>query len=248
MLNIQHIIVGYGPRTVLEDFSLQLTTGKMIGILGPNGAGKSTLIKAILGLVPLRQGEIWFNQQAVTRKLRQAAFAYVPQSSDLDTTAPLTLYDLVAMGRMVQKRPWDRMTSGDKQAIEHALATLNITQLRDRPVSDLSGGQRQRAIVARALVQEAQVYFLDEPFVGIDATSEAVIIGVLRHLRAAGKLILIVHHDLSNVAAYFDEIVLLNHQVIAQGTPADVLNETTLYKTYGDHVVLFATGKVANDE
>lgn len=248
MLNIQHIIVGYGQRTVLEDFSLELTIGKMIGILGPNGAGKSTLIKSILGLVPLRQGEILFNQQAITRNLRQNAFAYVPQSSDLDITAPLTLYDLVAMGRMVKKRPWDSMTVADKQAIERALTTLNIEPLRDRPVSDLSGGQRQRALVARALVQDAQVYFLDEPFVGIDATSEAVIVSVLRQLRDAGKLILIVHHDLSNVAAYFDEIVLINHEVVAQGTPSDVLNETTLYKTYGDHVVMFAPGKAADDE
>jgi iron/zinc/copper transport system ATP-binding protein len=237
MLEVHHLTVGYDSGPILTDFSVTFDKGQLIGIIGPNGAGKSTLIKSILGIIRPTDGDVRWDGALVTKKVLQQAFSYVPQRSELDLSFPINVFDLVMMGRLTRISRWHTVDATDEAVVTDALQALKIDDLARRSLNELSGGQRQRALVARALVQDAAVYLLDEPFVGIDVASENAIMAVLKTLRDAGKTIIIVHHDLNKVTTYFDKVLLMNHDLLAFGDPSQVLSSTALYHAYGDALI-----------
>jgi manganese/zinc/iron transport system ATP- binding protein len=205
-----------------------------MAIVGPNGAGKTTFIKSILNLIPRAAGEVQFLGQPYASV--RSRIGYVPQRGSVDWDFPATVLDVVLMGTY-GKLGWIRRPGRAEraQALE-ALDQLGLVAFADRQISQLSGGQQQRTFLARALVQEADVYLMDEPFQGVDATTERAIIALLRQLRDEGKTVLVVHHDLQTVPEYFDEVFLLNVRRIASGPCAEVFSEENLRETYGGHI------------
>lgn len=234
MLATNHLTVTYGQKTVLDDISLSLEGPMLMGILGPNGAGKSTLLKALIGLVPC-SGRIYLDNQE-TNLLGKVA--YVEQKSHIDYHFPITVRECVSLGRYKAVGLFKHLTSSDWQKVDQVIEQLQLTAFQDHPISQLSGGQFQRMLVARCLVQEADIIFLDEPFVGIDATSEQLIVDLLWDLRKAGKTILVVHHDLNKVSHYFDQVMLLNQKLIAYGSTPEIFTKSNLKKTYGSAIFL----------
>lgn len=235
-IKINDLSVSYDRNRVLANIFLEFEEGKRYGILGPNGSGKSTLLKSILGLIDDYSGsiKIWDEEiEAVRRRV-----VYVPQRSEIDFTFPATVEDVVTMGRYPHKKVFQRMNATDKRMVADALRELAIEDLRQRPIGELSGGQQQRAFLARALAQEADILLLDEPFVGVDIPTEEKIIEVLRKLSAAGKTLLVVHHDLQAVPAYFDHIVLLNQRLIAAGPTAATFTKENLAAAFGGQLAL----------
>lgn len=236
-LQVSQMSVNYDQAPALWDISLEVPTGKLVGIIGPNGAGKSTFIKAVLGLVQPISGKVeFFRQPLADVRLR---VAYVPQRESVDWDFPITVRDLVLMGRYGRLGLCQWPRQADWAAVDHYLETVGMTQYADRQISQLSGGQQQRAFIARALVQEADIYFMDEPFAGIDLASETVIMNILRQLRAKGKTVFVVHHDLNTVEEYFDWAILLNMRLVACGSVTQVFNADTLNATYGKSYALF---------
>lgn len=242
-ISIKGLSVSYGKNTVLTNIYLKLEAGKMIGIIGPNGAGKSTLFKALLGLIEINTGSILINGTPIIDQRKKVV--YVPQKSDIDWEFPATVMDIVLMGRYPHKTLFQRLNRQDKQLALEALQQLGIEQLRDRQIGTLSGGQQQRVFLARALCQEADIFLLDEPFVGVDVTTEKKIIEVLKLLATQQKTLLVVHHDLSTVSAYFDEVILLNQRLIAYGDTKTTFTESNISKTYsGQLTILHKTGRL----
>jgi len=228
-LVVRDLTVRYGNLSVLQGISTEIRPGRLTGILGPNGAGKSTLLKALLGLVPKEGGEVRYGGQA----LRGEQVAYVPQRSAIDWSFPATVWDVVLMGQ-VRAAGWlRRIGPQGQQRAAQALERVGMWAYRNRPIGKLSGGQQQRVFLARALAQEAEIYALDEPFAGIDQPSEAILFQVLRELADAGHIVIVVHHDLGQALAYFDEVLLLNRVLIAQGSPQQVLQPQVLQRAYG---------------
>jgi len=236
-LNVNQLSVNYGKTPVLWDVSLQIAAGVLVGIVGPNGAGKSTFIKAALGLIQPLSGKIEFYNKPL-KEMRQQV-AYVPQRETVDWDFPITVRDLVMMGRYGRLGLWRRPRDADWAAVDHYLEIVGMNTYADRQISQLSGGQQQRIFIARALLQEADIYFMDEPFAGIDIASETVIIQLLQKLRNKGKTIFVVHHDLNSVEHYFDWILLLNMRLIACGPVSQVFNSSNLVKAYGKSYALF---------
>lgn len=236
-LQVYQLTVNYDKTPVLWDISLEVPRGKIVGIVGPNGAGKSTFIKTALGLVQPLSGKIEFFGQPLSEARR--LIAYVPQRESVDWDFPITVRDLVMMGRYgtLGLCKWPR--KADYAAVDHYLELMGMTLYADRQISQLSGGQQQRAFIARALVQEADIYFMDEPFAGIDIATEAVIMNTLHQLKAKGKTVFIVHHDLNTVESYFDWIIMLNMRLIACGSVVEAFNSDTLNMTYGKSYALF---------
>jgi len=236
-LRIHQLTVNYDQTPVLWDISLTIPQGKLIGIVGPNGAGKSTLIKAALGLVAPISGKVEFFGQPLNAVRRRVA--YVPQRESVDWDFPITVRDLVLMGRygFLGMCRWPR--KADRMAVDHYLDLVGMTPYADRQISQLSGGQQQRAFIARALVQEADIYFMDEPFAGIDMASEVTIVNIMRQLKDKGKTVFVVHHDLNTVENYFDWLILLNLRLIASGSVIETFNADTLNMTYGKSYALF---------
>jgi ABC-type Mn2+/Zn2+ transport system ATPase subunit len=231
IIHIDDLSVSYERKRVLSNIYLRLEAGHIYGVLGPNGAGKSTLFKAVLGLVDIAAGEIKVNGLPAETQRRE--IVYVPQKSEVDWTFPATVYDIVLMGRYPHKSVFSRLNLRDRAKADAALEELGITDLRKRQIGELSGGQQQRVFLARALCQEADIFFLDEPFVGVDATTEEKITSVLRRLADEGKTLLVVHHDLSTVQAYFDQVILLNQRLIAYGPTEQIFTEENIGKAYG---------------
>ena len=231
MIQIEHLSVAYQQTLALEDLSLTIQGPTILGILGPNGAGKSTLIKAMLGLLP-HSGRVLLDQKDLGQVLQRVA--YVEQKSAIDFHFPITVRECVSLGLYPHLSIFKRKSKEDLQKVENALKLVNLLDLADRQIGQLSGGQFQRVLIARCLVQEAEVIFLDEPFAGIDSVSEDIIMNTLRELKKQGKLILIVHHDLSKVPHYFDQVILLNRKLIASGPTNLIFNEDNLRKTYGN--------------
>lgn len=231
------LTVNYDKTPVLWDVSLEVPTGKLVGIIGPNGAGKSTLIKTALGLVQPMSGRVEFFG-ALLSEVRQRV-AYVPQRESVDWDFPITVRDLVLMGRYGQLGTFRWPRAADLAAVNHYLDIVGMTAYADRQISQLSGGQQQRAFLARALLQEADIYFMDEPFAGVDLATEHVIMNLLRKLKAEGKTVFVVHHDLNNVESYFDWVIMLNMRLVACGNTAQVFNAATLNETYGKSYSLF---------
>lgn len=236
-LDVHHLTVNYDKTPVLWDVSFTIPQGVLVGIVGPNGAGKSTLIKAALGLVKPLSGKVDFFGQPLKR-VRQRV-AYVPQRESVDWDFPVTVRDLVVMGRYGRLGLFNRPREADWAAADRYLELVGMKEYADRQISQLSGGQQQRAFLARALLQEADIYFMDEPFTGVDLATETAIIQLLQQLRSKGKSVFVVHHDLNTVEAYFDWVLLLNMSLIACGPIDECFTPTTLHSTYGKSYALF---------
>lgn len=230
-VKIENLTVAYHRKPVLKEISFTVPEGKLIGIIGPNGAGKSTLIKAALELIPKASGSISIYGKSY--RSQRKLIGYVPQRGSVDWDFPTNALDVVLMGRYGHigwiKRP-------SKKDIEFAYECLDKVGMRDyatRQISQLSGGQQQRVFLARALAQDASIYFMDEPFVGVDAATEKAIITILNELKSQGKTVLVVHHDLQTVKEYFDWVLLINLRKIAIGPTEEVFTMENLQRTYG---------------
>lgn len=235
-LHVEDLTVSYGGAPVLWDIDLDIPRGVMAAIVGPNGAGKSTLIKSVLGLVRPVAGHV----RIFGRRYREARrrVGYVPQRSSVDWDFPVTALDVVMMG-LYGRLGWFRRPGLRARAeAMAALAQVGMEDYASRQISQLSGGQQQRVFIARALVQEADIYFLDEPMAGVDATTERAIVAILHRLRDAGKTVVVVHHDLQTVRSYFDWLVLLNVRIIAQGPVAKTYTAENLRRAYGGQIAL----------
>ncbi len=235
-LAVHDLTVAYHRKPVIWDVDLDIPDGKLVGIVGPNGAGKSTLLKACLDLIPRVSGEIGIYGEPYQKQ--RHLVGYVPQRESVDWDFPVSVQELVAMGTY-RSLGWFRRV-GKKQmtlAME-ALEQVGIAHLAKRQISQLSGGQQQRAFLARALAQDAKLYFMDEPFAAVDAATEEAIVGILKDLNKAGKTCVVVHHDLATVATYFDWVVLLNMRVVAAGPVSEVFTKENLEKTYGGRLSL----------
>lgn len=235
MIVIKELTVSYdGENLVLDRVSLTIEQAGIVGIIGPNGAGKSTLMKSLLHFLTY-QGQIFI--KGVTGAASRDSIAYVEQKSQIDTTFPITVRDCVSLGCYKSLGLFKSLSKADWQRVDEVLNEVGLLEVKNRPISALSGGQFQRMLLARCLIQNADILLLDEPFVGIDQVSEGIIINLLRQLRAAGKLIVIVHHDLSKVAHYFDQLIILNKELIAYGAVKEVYTPANLKRAYGDFFV-----------
>ncbi|MEL6717682.1 MAG: metal ABC transporter ATP-binding protein [Bacteroidota bacterium] len=229
-ISIKGLSVSYDQKRVLTNIYMEIESGHIYGVIGPNGAGKSTLFKAILDLAESDSGKIEVEGNSIKNKRKTVV--YVPQKNDLDWTFPTTVYDVVLMGRYPHKGIFQQLNKADHKMAIQALEEVDIVHLKDRQIGELSGGQQQRVFIARALCQEAEILLLDEPFVGVDITTEEKIISILKRLAEEGKTILVVHHDLSSVAEYFDKVILLNQRLIAYGDTLITFTEENVAKTY----------------
>jgi ABC-type Mn2+/Zn2+ transport system ATPase subunit len=230
-IQISGLSVSYDNKRALVNIHLELEAGKIHGIIGPNGAGKSTLIKSILKILPYEHGQIQVFQQDIEEVRKRVA--YVPQREEVDASFPASIFDLALIGRYPHKKIFHGMNAADKKIADHAIERLGLSPLKDRQIGSLSGGQFQRGLIARALSQEADLFLLDEPFVGVDATTESKIIQILKEEAEKGKTILMIHHDLSTVQTYFDEVILINQHLIGQGPVSEVFTEDNLARCYG---------------
>ncbi|MBM7688853.1 manganese ABC transporter ATP-binding protein [Enterococcus ureilyticus] len=231
-LTINHLTVSYQGQQALTDISLQIPAGKITGIIGPNGAGKSTFLKGMLGLIKTDTRTVLAGERPIdTQKKR---IAYVEQRSALDLSFPINVLEVVLLGTYPKLGLLKRPKKEEKEQALTALRTVQLEDFAKRQIGELSGGQLQRVFIARVLAQEADIIVLDEPFVGIDMTSEKVIMDILKQLKEAGKTILIVHHDLHKVAHYFDEVILLKKKLIANGPVTATFTNKNIQLAYGD--------------
>jgi len=238
---IRGLSVSYERKRVLTNVFLELEAGNVYGVVGPNGAGKSTLFKAILGLIEPSNGTILINGKSILAGRKNVV--YVPQKSDVDWQFPATVYDIVMMGRYPHKKIFQRLNKQDHAFAMQALEEVGMTQFKDRQIGELSGGQQQRVFIGRALCQQAEIFLLDEPFVGVDITTEERIINILKNLAAQNKTLLVVHHDLSSVRRYFDKVILLNQRLIAAGDTETTFTQENISKAYGGQLpILHKTG------
>lgn len=230
-LRIDDLTVAYNYKPVLWDIDLEVPKGVMMAVVGPNGAGKSTLIKSILGIIkPLAGSVSIFGSPYKNQRKR---IAYVPQKESVDWDFPTTAQDLVLMGTYGKLGWIKRPGFKERKAALEALDKVGMLSFKNRQISQLSGGQQQRVFLARALVQDAEIYFMDEPFQGVDAITEVAIINILKELKSKEKTLIVVHHDLQTVPEYFDWVTFINVKKIATGPIKEVFNDENLTKTYG---------------
>ena len=230
IINVEDMTVAYQIKPVLWDIYFRVPEGVLMAVIGPNGAGKSTLIKAMLGLLKPVSGTVLFWGKPYHSERKR--IGYVPQRGSVDWDFPTTVLDVVCMGRYGAAGWIKRISKADKQIALEALDKVGMLEFKNRQISQLSGGQQQRVFLARALAQDAEVYFMDEPFQGVDARTEKAVIDILKRLRDNGKTVVVVHHDLQTVPEYFDWVTLLNIQLIASGPTAEVFTEENLKTTY----------------
>ncbi len=230
-ISIQGLSVSYERKRVLSNIYLDINEGSIYGVVGPNGAGKSTLFKSILELIDINAGIIKVLGKDI-KEVRKR-IAYVPQKDKVDWNFPALVSDIVLMGRYPHKKVFQRLDSYDHQVADEAMEELGIIDLKNRQIGELSGGQQQRVFLARAMAQEADIFLLDEPFVGVDMTTEEKIIKTLKRLAQEGKTMLVVHHDLSTVEEYFDHVILLNQRLIADGPTSTTFTQENISKAYG---------------
>ena len=236
-IEVRHLTVSYGARPALLDVSVTIEQDQLVGIIGPNGSGKSTLIKSILGFEKPDVGEILIGGEDVQKA--KGKVAYVPQRGAVDWDFPITVREVALMGRY-QHIPWYRDASAeDREAAMEALSMVRMTEFAERQIGQLSGGQQQRVFLARALAQGSDILLLDEPFAGVDAATERAILDVLERAKAAGKTLVVVHHDLATAAEYFDNLVLLKQRLYAYGPPSAVLHEELLSQVYEGRLRVF---------
>jgi manganese/zinc/iron transport system ATP- binding protein len=237
-LEIHDLTAGYYKKPVLWGIDLKVPKGKLVGVVGPNGAGKSTLIKAIMGLVPPSSG--WVKIFGKTYNENRRRVGYVPQRESVDWDFPVTVMDVVMMGRYGHVGWFKRPKKADRDIARDCLDKVKMLPFAKRQISNLSGGQQQRVFLARALAQESDIYFMDEPFAGVDAATETAIIALLHELREKGKTLLVVHHDLPTARNYFDQLLLLNMRVVAYGETEEVFTYELLQKTYGGRLTILS--------
>ena len=222
-IEIKNLTVAYGENIALEDFNLDVEIGSLMALVGPNGAGKSTLIKTILKFLKQITGEI---------KINGKNLAYVPQRNSVDWDFPTTLFDVVEMGCYGRVGLFKRVNKEEKVKVLKAIEQVGMLDFKDRQISELSGGQQQRTFIARALVQEADIYLMDEPFQGVDSTTEKSIVDILKKLKSDGKTLLVVHHDLQTVPTYFESVTFINKTVIATGKVKEVFTQENIDMAY----------------
>ena len=222
-IEIRNLTVAYGENIALENFNLDIEVGSLMALVGPNGAGKSTLIKTILKFLKQITGEI---------KINGKSLAYVPQRNSVDWDFPTTLFDVVEMGCYGRVGLFKRVNKEEKVKVLKAIEQVGMLEFKDRQISELSGGQQQRTFIARALVQEADIYLMDEPFQGVDSTTEKSIVNILKKLKSEGKTLIIVHHDLQTVPTYFETVTFINKTVIASGKVEKVFTQENIDITY----------------
>lgn len=237
-LEMHDLTVAYHKKPVLWGIDLAVTAGRLVGIVGPNGAGKSTLIKAAMGMLPLSSGWVKVFGQPVRKSLRR--IGYVPQRESVDWDFPVSVMDVVLMGRYGHLGLMKRPRKHDRELARECLDKVKMLPYANRQISNLSGGQQQRVFLARALAQESDLYFMDEPFSGVDAATESAIITLLHELRNKGKTLLVVHHDLPTARDYFDTLLLLNMRVVAFGDTDKVFTHELLQKTYGGRLTILS--------
>ncbi|MGQ2376239.1 metal ABC transporter ATP-binding protein [Companilactobacillus zhachilii] len=230
MLTVKNLTVAYDDTPVFSDVAVNFNAGKITGIIGPNGAGKSTLIKAILNLIKARRGSVDYNGQSM--KSVQKKIAYVEQRKDLDLTFPIDVLDVVLTGTYGKLGLFKSPGKAEKQASLDALEQVSLSDFKKRQIGNLSGGQLQRVFVARAIVQQAEIIILDEPFVGIDLQSETAIMQILKQWRDENKTIIVIHHDLNKVTKYFDDLVVLNHGIVDYGPAQEVYNPKNIESAF----------------
>lgn len=237
-IEIHDLTVSYNRKPVLWDVDLSLPKGILAGIIGPNGAGKSTLIKAAMGLVPISSGYVKLFGRELDKV--RAKISYVPQRESVDWDFPASALDLVLMGLYGKLGFFKRPSSQDRATALGCLQKVGMEGFANRQISQLSGGQQQRVFLARALAQDADIYFMDEPFAGVDMATEAAIIELLKQMRDAGKTVVVVHHDLQTASEYFDWIILLNMRLVASGKTEQVFTPELLQETYGGKLTILS--------
>jgi len=230
IIKVEDMTVAYSDKPVLWDIDLEIPRSVLMAIVGPNGSGKTTLIKSMLDLVKPISGSVLFKGESY--KEHRKHIGYVPQSESVDWDFPADVLDVVLMGRYGELGWFKRPGKADKELALEALEKVAMKEFANRQISQLSGGQQQRVFLARALVQDADIYFMDEPFKGVDAKTEVAIVDLLKELKNRGKTLIVVHHDLQTVKEYFDWVVLLNRQIIEVGPVEEVFTDENLNKTY----------------
>jgi manganese/iron transport system ATP-binding protein len=245
-LEIQNASIGYGEKVVLHELDFQVPHGARVAVVGPNGAGKSTLFKALVGLLPLKDGRILIHGESL--RTHKDCVAYVPQREDVDWRFPVTVHDVVMMGRYGQMGWLSRASKQDRQIVSQSLEQMGIANLADKSIAQLSGGQQQRAFLARALAQEPHILLMDEPFTGVDVTTQEATFNLLDHLRERQVTTLISTHDLNLAASRFDMVLLINHRLIAYGEPRVVFQQENLQQAFGNSLLVMENGTMLVDE
>lgn len=242
-VEVRDLHVSYYGNEAIRDVTFSIEQGSMVGIIGPNGAGKSTLIKGILGLLKKDKGSVRFFGEELDKVRKR--IAYVPQRSNIDWTFPITVMDTVLIGTYPSLGLFKLPRKREKALALESLSKVGLSEYRNRQIGELSGGQQQRVFLARALVQQPELLLLDEPFVGIDVASEETIVHILKELQQEGKTIVVVHHDLSKANSYFDQLLLLNKELIEYGDVGDVLNQEVMSKAYAHQLRFLEEVEVA---
>lgn len=242
-LAIRGLTVSYGQKPAVFSVDMTVEAGKMTAIIGPNGAGKSTMLKAALGIVSPVSGQVQVFGKSL--EAQRARIAYVPQRASVDWDFPTRVIDVVLMGLYRELGLLGRLRASHRATAIECLERVGMADFASRQIGQLSGGQQQRVFLARALAQGADLYLLDEPFAGVDAATEKAIITVLKSLRAAGKTVVVVHHDLATVSEYFDNVFLINTRKVAEGTVAEAFTAETLQATYGGRLATAQVDQLA---
>ncbi|MEX1001099.1 MAG: metal ABC transporter ATP-binding protein [Crocinitomicaceae bacterium] len=237
-VEVHNLTASYGGRPVLWDIDFELPAGEIIGIIGPNGSGKTTLLKTIMGIMKPSSGFVKIFNQSLD-KVRDRV-AYVPQKESVDWDFPASVFDVVMMGRYRKNKLLKRMNKVDTQVVNQCIERVGLTALKNRQIAQLSGGQQQRVFIARALAQNADIYLMDEPFSGVDAATENSILTLLQEMKAEGKTVVIIHHDLQTVSEYFGYLILLNTRLIAKGSLQEVFTKENISDAYGGQLTLLA--------
>ena len=242
-IDVQNITVAYHGKVALHSASLQLKSGTICGLVGMNGAGKSTLFKAIMGFVKPTTGQVFINGLPIRRIQKSNLVAYVPQSEEVDWDFPVSVYDVVMMGRYGYMNFLRMPRSSDKRAVQESLERVEMWDMCDRQIGELSGGQKKRTFFARALAQQARVLLLDEPFAGVDIKTEKMMVDLLMELRQMDHTILVSTHDLASVTTFCNQVVLINRSILAYGNTDEVFTEENLSRTFGGSVGDFSSAK-----
>ncbi len=243
-IQVNNLSVSYYGNQILNKVSFNMESGRLIGIIGPNGAGKSTLMKGMLGLIPTDCGTVTIDGKDV-RSMRKT-IAYVPQRATIDWDFPITVLETVVLGTYPSLGLFKRPGKKERAWAHECLEKVGMESYAHHQIGELSGGQQQRVFLARALAQQAEYFFLDEPFVGIDVTSEALIIGLLKELRDEGKTAFVVHHDLTKVKSYFDDLIIVNREIVGAGTVENVMQPETMKRAFKSQYSLWDSLEVAS--
>ena len=232
LIHLEDFTMAYTDRPVIWDIDLDIYEGSITAIIGPNGAGKSTLMKGILGLMKPISGKVSIMGKSYKEVYKQ--IAYIPQTNTVNWDFPTTVLDVVTMGRYNHLGLLKRVNKREKDLAMQALRRMKMEEFADRQISELSGGQRQRVFIARAIAQNALIYFMDEPLAGVDKKTENIIIETMREFKKERKTIIVVHHDLNTLKEYFDHVIMVNKQLVASGKVEEVFTKENLVKAYGE--------------